>query len=155
MKNLNTLCTQVKLYCDGSCIGNPGPGGWGYILRTPVVGGFIEKEASGSEAVTTNNRMELTAVIEGLSNLSHPCNVSICSDSQYVVKGIQCWLKEWKRRGWLKADGKQVINLELWQALDAQLSIHTVEANWVRGHDGHIENERVDYLANAAARSIS
>jgi ribonuclease HI len=154
MKNLPSLYTQVQLYCDGSCLGNPGPGGWGYILRTPTVDGFVEKEASGAEAVTTNNRMELMAVIEGLSHLLYPCDVSIYSDSQYVVKGIQCWLEAWKRKGWLKSDGKQVINLELWQALDAQLNIHKVVANWVRGHDGHVENERVDYLAKEAAKSI-
>ena len=124
------------------------------MLRTSTVGGFVEKEASGAEAVTTNNRMELMAVIEGLSNLPYPCSVSIYSDSQYVVKGIQHWLEGWKRKGWLKADGKPVLNLELWQALDAHLKIHKVEANWVRGHDGHVENERVDYLATEAAKSV-
>lgn len=154
MKNLTSLCNQVKLYCDGSCLGNPGPGGWSYLLRTQTVDGFVEKEASGAETLTTNNRMELVSVIEGLSNLLYPCDVLLYSDSQYVVKGIQCWLEGWKRKGWLKADGKQVINLELWQALDNQLKVHKVEATWVRGHNGHAENERVDYLAREAAKSV-
>ena len=154
MKNSTFLRTQVELYCDGACLGNPGPGGWGYLLRTITVDGFVEREGSGAEAKTTNNRMELKAVIEGLSTLMYPCDVSIYSDSQYVVKGIQYWLKNWKSKGWLKADGKPVINLELWQSLDAQLKVHKVEANWVRGHDGHLENERVDYLAKEAAKSV-
>ena len=154
MKKSNSLCTHVELYCDGACLGNPGPGGWGYILRMPDLCGFAEKEVSGSEAVTTNNRMELRAVIEGLLGLSHPCNVLLYSDSQYVVKGIQCWLESWKSKGWLKADGGSVANLDLWQALDIQLKIHKVEAIWVRGHDGHLENERVDLLAREAAKSI-
>jgi ribonuclease HI len=154
MKKTDSLCNQFEIYCDGACLGNPGPGGWSYILRAPVAGGFIETEASGAEVTTTNNRMELRAAIEGLSNLPYPCDVSIYSDSQYVIKGINCWIENWKSKGWLKADGKQVINLELWQALDVQLKRHKVKAYWVRGHNGHLGNERVDYLAREAAKTI-
>jgi ribonuclease HI len=145
---------RVELYCDGACLGNPGPGGWGFLLRVQTAEGRREKEASGAEAGTTNNRMELMAVIRGLEALSQPCLVALWSDSQYVVKGIQSWLKDWKRRGWKKADGKPVLNAELWQALDVQLARHQVEARWVRGHAGHPENERVDRLANEAAHTI-
>ena len=149
-----SLRPRVELYCDGACLGNPGPGGWGYLLRVRTSAGAEEKEAAGAEPETTNNRMELTAAIRGLEALTQPCLVELLSDSQYVVKGIQAWLKDWKRRGWKKADGKPVLNADLWQALDAQLARHQVEARWVRGHAGHTENERVDRLANEAARSI-
>jgi ribonuclease HI len=149
-----SLRPRVELYCDGACLGNPGPGGWGYLLRLRAAGGLREKEASGPEPETTNNRMELTAAIRGLEALTQPCLVDLHSDSQYVVKGIQAWLKDWKRRGWKKADGKPVLNADLWQALDAQLARHQVEARWVRGHAGHPENERVDRLANEAAHSL-
>ncbi len=145
---------RVELYCDGACLGNPGPGGWGALLRMRGTGDLREKEASGAEPDTTNTRMELTAAIRGLEALNQPCLVSLYCDSQYVVKGIQAWLKDWKRRGWKKADGKPVMNADLWQALDAQLARHQVEAHWVRGHAGHPENERVDRLANEAARSL-
>jgi ribonuclease HI len=143
---------KVELYCDGACLGNPGPGGWGYLLRVHLASGIREKEGSGPAADTTNNRMELTAAIQGLEALSRPCKVLLQSDSQYVVKGISSWLKDWKRRGWKKADGKPVLNADLWQALDAQLARHQVEARWVKGHAGHRENERVDHLANEAAQ---
>lgn len=149
-----SLRPRVELYCDGACLGNPGPGGWGYLLRVRATGGLKEKEAAGAEPETTNNRMELSAAIRGLEALTQPCLVDLFSDSQYVVKGIQAWLKDWKRRDWKKADGKPVLNADLWQALDAQLARHQVEAHWVRGHAGHPENERVDRLANEAARSI-
>ena len=142
---------KVELYCDGACLGNPGPGGWGYLLRVHLSAGVQEKEGSGPETDTTNNRMELMAAIRGLEALSKPCEVLLQSDSQYVVKGITSWLKDWKRRGWKKADGKPVLNADLWQVLDTQLARHRVEARWVRGHAGHAENERVDRLANAAA----
>ncbi len=142
---------KVDLFCDGACLGNPGPGGWGYLLRVRLASGTQEKEAAGSEADTTNNRMELLAAIRGLEALSKPCQVLLQSDSQYVVKGITSWLKDWKRRGWKKADGKPVLNADLWQALDAQLARHQVEARWVKGHAGHPENERVDHLASQAA----
>ncbi len=150
-----SLRPKVELYCDGACLGNPGPGGWGYLLRVRTATGEKEKEASGVEPETTNNRMELLAAIRGLEALTQSCLVDLRSDSQYVVKGIQAWLKDWKRRGWKKADGKPVLNADLWQALDAQLARHQVEARWVRGHAGHAENERVDRLANEAARSLT
>ena len=150
-----SLRPKVELYCDGACLGNPGPGGWGYLLRVRTATGEKEKEASGAEPETTNNRMELLAAIRGLEALTQSCLVDLRSDSQYVVKGIQAWLKDWKRRGWKKADGKPVLNADLWQALDAQLARHQVEARWVRGHAGHAENERVDRLANEAARSLT
>ena len=146
---------KVELFCDGACLGNPGPGGWGYLLRVRLTAGAQEKEAAGGEADTTNNRMELMAAIRGLEALTRPCQVLLQSDSQYVVKGIQGWLKDWKRRGWKKADGKPVLNADLWQALDAQLARHQVEARWVKGHAGHAENERVDQLANGAAQAIA
>jgi ribonuclease HI len=117
--------------------------------------GIQEKEASGPEADTTNNRMELMAAIRGLEALTKPCQVLLQSDSQYVVKGITSWLKDWKRRNWKKADGKPVLNADLWQALDAQLARHHVEARWVKGHAGHAENERVDRLASQAAQSLT
>lgn len=145
---------KIELYCDGACLGNPGPGGWGYLLRVRLATGIQEKEDAGAEADTTNNRMELLAVIRGLEQLTKPCQVLLQSDSQYVVKGITSWLKDWKRRAWKKADGKPVLNADLWQALDAQLARHHVEARWVKGHAGHAENERVDRLASAAAQSL-
>lgn len=116
--------------------------------------GSKEKEGSGPEPDTTNNRMELLAAIRGLEALTKPCDVLIFSDSQYVVKGVQTWLAGWKRNGWRKADKQPVLNVDLWQALDAQLGRHRVEARWVKGHAGHAENERVDSLANQAARSL-
>ena len=145
-----SLRTKVELYCDGSCLGNPGPGGWAYILRVQTPSGPKEKEASGWEPESTNNRMELMAAIKGLEALARPCDVEMFSDSQYVVKGIQGWLAGWKRNGWRKADKQPVLNVELWQTLDAQLAKHRVEARWVRGHAGHAENERVDQLAREA-----
>ena len=145
---MNNMQDVVEIFTDGACKGNPGVGGWGVLLRTKGK----ERELFGGEAHTTNNRMELMAAIRGLEGLSKSCEVLLRSDSQYVVKGIQSWLKDWKRRGWKKADGKPVLNADLWQALDAQLLRHQVEARWVKGHAGHPENERVDRLANAAAQ---
>ena len=142
--------TQVKLYTDGACSGNPGPGGWGFLLRMDTK----EKEDSGAEPDTTNNRMELMGAIRGLEALTKTCDVVLSSDSQYVVKGIQTWLASWKRNGWRKADKQPVLNVDLWQALDQQLLRHRVEARWVKGHAGHRENERVDALATAAARTL-
>jgi ribonuclease HI len=147
--------TKVELYCDGACLGNPGPGGWGYLLRVPTPEGPKEKEASGGEPGTTNNRMELLAAINGLIALSRPCDVDLYSDSQYVVKGIQSWMEGWKRKGWRKADGQAVINQDLWQALDEQVKRHRILAHWVRGHDGHVDNERVDRLASQAAKALT
>jgi ribonuclease HI len=137
---------NVEIYTDGACRGNPGPGGWGALLRK----GEHERELSGSEAETTNNRMELLAVIRALEALERPCEVTVVTDSQYVQKGISEWLPGWKRKGWKTAAGKPVKNKDLWQALDAAAGRHTVKWEWVRGHNGHAENERADALANQA-----
>jgi ribonuclease HI len=134
----------VEIYADGACKGNPGPGGWGVLLRA----GGREKEMFGGEAQTTNNRMELTAVIEALRSLETGARVRVYTDSQYVQKGISEWIHNWKRRGWLTADKKPVKNVDLWQKLDAAAREHEVEWHWVKGHAGHPENERADALAN-------
>lgn len=134
----------VEVYADGACRGNPGPGGWGAILRS----GGREREIFGGEAQTTNNRMELTAVIEALSALTKPSTVRVFTDSQYVQKGISEWIHNWKRRGWLTADKKPVKNADLWRRLDEVARAHDVEWHWVKGHAGHPENERADELAN-------
>lgn len=139
---------QVQIFTDGACQGNPGPGGWGAILRYQG----REKEISGGEAQTTNNRMELRAVIEALSLLKEPCEVTLCSDSRYVCDAIEKgWAKSWKRNGWRKADKKPALNSDLWERLLELLTVHRVTVAWVRGHDGHPENERCDRLAVAAA----
>ena len=137
---------QVALFTDGACSGNPGPGGWGALLRY----GSAEKELSGGEPATTNNRMEMLAVIHGLESLKKPVWVRIYTDSQYVMKGMTEWLPGWKRRGWKTADRQPVKNMDLWQRLEAAVAPHQVEWEWVRGHSGHPENERVDQLARAA-----
>ena len=135
---------QIELYTDGACSGNPGPGGWGAVLRY----GSREKELCGGDAATTNNRMELTAVIEGLSALKEPCAVQLYSDSTYVVDSIKKgWVYGWQKKGWKKSDGKPALNADLWQKLLPLLAQHQVELNWVRGHTGHPENERCDVLA--------
>ena len=134
----------VEMYADGACRGNPGPGGWGVLLRARG----SEKELCGGETATTNNRMELTAVIRGLESLKRRCKVRVYTDSQYVQKGISAWIHDWKRRGWRTADRKPVKNLDLWQELDALAAAHEIEWHWVRGHAGHAENERADALAN-------
>ena len=136
----------VEIYTDGACSGNPGPGGWAALLRW----GGKEKEISGFEMATTNNRMELTAVIEALKALKRPVTARVHTDSQYVQKGISEWIYGWKQRGWLTADRQPVKNADLWQALDRLASRHRIEWRWVRGHAGHPENERVDALARAA-----
>lgn len=146
-----SLRPKIELYCDGACLGNPGPGGWAYLLRFRLGAEAKEKEAAGFDPETTNNRMELLGAIRGLEALSKPCEVELFCDSQYVVKGINSWMAGWKRAGWRKADRQPVLNAELWQALDAQVQRHRVNANWVRGHAGHAENERVDELARDAA----
>jgi len=138
----------VELYTDGACSGNPGPGGWAYILKHPASGSV--REASGGERATTNNRMELMAVIEGLGALTRASRVELFSDSKYVLDGLKSWLKGWKRNGWKTADKKPVKNQELWQRLDALAGEHEVRFHWVRGHAGHAENERADALAVAA-----
>jgi ribonuclease HI len=134
----------VEIYADGACKGNPGPGGWGVLLRTRG----HEKELCGGEAQTTNNRMELTAVIEGLLALKNRSKVRVYTDSQYVQKGISEWIHNWKRRGWRTADKKPVKNEDLWRKLDEIARGHHVEWHWVKGHAGHPENERADLLAN-------
>ncbi|MGH8737217.1 MAG: ribonuclease HI [Burkholderiales bacterium] len=136
----------VEIYADGACKGNPGPGGWGALLRA----GAVEKELYGGEAATTNNRMELTAVIMALESLKQRCVVRLYTDSQYVQKGISSWIHDWKRRAWRTADRKPVKNVDLWQRLDALAREHDIEWYWVRGHAGHPENERADALANRA-----
>ena len=145
------MLPRVELYCDGACLGNPGPGGWAFLLRLHAASGPREKEGRGGEAQTTNNRMELTGALKGLEALTRSCAVDLYCDSQYVVKGISQWLKGWKAAGWRKADKGPVLNADLWQALDFQLARHEVTARWVRGHAGHAENERVDREARAAA----
>jgi ribonuclease HI len=146
---------HVLLFTDGACIGNPGPGGWAFILKHPLTG--RSKESSGGEHATTNNRMEILSVIRGLEALKGPSRVDLHSDSQYVVKAITDWMPIWKRFGWKKsAKAKQQIkNADLWQRLDDLLQSHHVRAQWVRGHNGHIENERCDELADAAAARIA
>ena len=134
----------IQIYTDGACRGNPGPGGWGALLKF----GSKEKQLYGGESLTTNNRMELRAVIEALSALKRPCNVSVTSDSTYVLKGINEWLPNWKKRGWLTSGKKPVKNDDLWKSLDSLKSIHKIEWHWVKGHSGHFENELVDQLAN-------
>ncbi len=141
---------SIEIFTDGACSGNPGPGGWGAILRL----GAREKELSGGEPLTTNNRMELMAVIEGLNALKAASSVTVFTDSRYVMDGASKWLKNWKRNGWKTADKKPVKNDDLWRALDDAMTRHTIAWRWVAGHSGHPENERADQLArNAIPRS--
>lgn len=137
---------QISIYTDGACRGNPGPGGWGAILRY----GQQEKMLSGSVNNTTNNRMELTAAIEALKALKERCQVDIYTDSQYLQKGIKDWINAWKARNWRRADRAPVKNADLWRELDSVASKHDINWHWVRGHSGHPENERADSLANQA-----
>ena len=141
---------RVDIFTDGACKGNPGPGGWGAWLKT----GEHEKELCGGEPNTTNNRMELMAVIEALTALTRPCSVVLHTDSQYVQKGISEWIHGWKKRGWKTAAREPVKNADLWQALDAAQARHQVEWRWVRGHSGHAGNERADQLANRGCASV-
>ena len=135
---------MIEIFTDGACRGNPGPGGWGVLLRA----GKHEKELWGGEAHTTNNRMEMTAVIEALKALKKPSDVVLTTDSQYVRKGITEWIEGWKRKNWKTAAKKPVKNVELWQEIDALAANHQIDWRWVKGHSGHSENERVDDLAN-------
>lgn len=137
---------HVYIFTDGACRGNPGPGGWGVILRY----GKHEKIMSGAEDLTTNNRMELTAAIQALQGLKQPCQVELYTDSQYVQKGVTEWLKNWKKNNWRRGDRKPVKNIDLWQALDKEILKHKIKWHWVRGHSGHVENEAVDVIAKSA-----
>ena len=138
--------TETEIYTDGACRGNPGPGGWGVLLRH----NGHEKMLYGAEPMTTNNRMELMAAIQGLESLKRPCRVRLTTDSQYVQKGILEWLDGWKQRGWKTAARKPVKNIDLWQRLDKAANGHQIQWSWVRGHSGHPENEMADALANKA-----
>jgi ribonuclease HI len=140
------MTTRVEIFTDGACRGNPGPGGWGALLRY----GDHEKTLKGAERETTNNRMELMAAISALEELSRPCKVDLTTDSQYVRKGITEWLANWKRRNWKTASKQPVKNVDLWQRLEAATHQHDIAWHWVRGHTGHPENERADELANEA-----
>jgi ribonuclease HI len=141
----------VHIYTDGACRGNPGPGGWGVVLEYKD----NVKEFCGGEADTTNNRMELMAVIQALENLSRPCAIRLHSDSKYVLQGITEWLENWKKRGWRTASKKPVKNEDLWRRLDAARNRHQIEWIWVKGHSGHDGNERADRLANRGIDSLS
>jgi ribonuclease HI len=143
----------VQLFTDGACSGNPGPGGWAFILKHPASG--KQREDSGAEAATTNNRMELMAVIKGLTSLTRATKVELYSDSKYVLDGLKEWLPNWKRRGWKTASKQPVKNQELWQQLDELASKHTVTFHWVKGHAGHPENERCDELAVRAIEELT
>jgi ribonuclease HI len=142
---------RVEAFTDGACRGNPGPGGWGVVLRA----GDRVKELSGGEPATTNNRMELRAAIEALKALKRPCRVDLYTDSVYLRSGITQWLPAWRARGWRTADGKPVKNRDLWEALAALAELHDVSWHWVKGHAGHPENERADELANEGIDALS
>lgn len=135
---------KVEVFTDGACRGNPGPGGWGVLLRS----NGVEKKLHGGTANTTNNRMELQAAIEGLKALKQPCDVELTTDSNYVRQGISQWIHNWKRNSWRTSDRKPVKNVELWQALDREVARHKISWHWVKGHSGHRENEIADQLAN-------
>lgn len=143
---------RVEIFTDGACSGNPGPGGWGAVLRY----NGVEKELSGGEEETTNNRMELTAVIEALSALKEPCNISLYTDSRYVMDGIEKWIENWKRNNWKTANKKAPVkNIELWQKLDELQAKHEIRWIWVKGHAGHPENERCDALARQQSQAFN
>jgi ribonuclease HI len=146
-----SAASDVEVFTDGACKGNPGPGGWGAILRA----NGKERELRGAEPLTTNNRMELTAAIEALNALKRPCSVQLTTDSVYVRDGITKWVHGWQRNGWRTADRKPVKNADLWQALIAAAAPHRVEWHWVKGHNGHAENERADELANLAITELA
>ena len=146
---------QVEVYTDGACSGNPGPGGWGAVLRYRFNGKVYEKELSGGDASTTNNRMELTAFIEALRQLKEPCEVRLCSDSQYVINGLEKgWAKGWKRRGWKKSDGSPALNPDLWELLLGLVSQHEMHYHWVKGHEENEKNNRCDEQAVLESRKF-
>jgi ribonuclease HI len=138
---------RVDIFTDGACKGNPGPGGWGVLLRM----GTHEKEMSGSDPDTTNNRMEMTAAIRALNALTEPCDVTLHTDSRYVIDGITKWVHGWQKKGWINSSRQPVRNADLWHELIAAAKRHKIAWEWVRGHNGHVENERVDRLASDAA----
>ncbi len=140
------MSNRVEIFTDGACRGNPGPGGWGVLLRF----NGVEKTIKGSEQETTNNRMELQAAISALESLSRPCNIKLTTDSRYVMDGVREWMPNWKQRGWKTANKKAVKNIDLWRRLDELANEHDIEWHWVKGHSGHEENELVDQLANQA-----
>ncbi|AAU27465.1 TPA: ribonuclease HI [Legionella pneumophila] len=142
---------KVEIYTDGACKGNPGPGGWGVLLRY----NGREKTLHGGEAQTTNNRMELMAAIKGLEALKRPCEVDLYTDSQYLQQGMKEWIKTWKRNGWRNSKKELVKNAELWKSLDNLASIHNIHWHWVKGHSGHLENDLVDALANLGIEELS
>ncbi len=145
---------QVNIYTDGACSGNPGPGGWGAVLQYNYGGKVYEKELSGGDASTTNNRMELTAFIEALRILKEPCEVRYCSDSQYVINGLEKgWAARWRAHGWKKGDGSPALNPDLWELALEQAARHKITYIWVKGHAGHPENERCDRLAVAQSKA--
>ena len=145
------LIMSVQIYTDGACKGNPGPGGWGVLLRF----NNTEKTLHGGEKLTTNNRMELMAAIMGLEALTRPCQVDLYTDSQYLRQGMTEWLKQWKKNGWRNSKKEPVKNDDLWKLLDNLASIHKIEWHWVKGHAGHVENDRVDALANRGIEELS
>jgi ribonuclease HI len=149
---MNTKPSQkiVEIFTDGACSGNPGPGGWGAVLRY----GEVEKEMNGGEPQTTNNRMELMAAIMAIESVKRPCEIHLHTDSEYLRNGITIWIHSWKARGWRTADKKPVKNVDLWQRLERAIETHDVHWHWVRGHSGHKENERADELARLAIRQM-
>ena len=140
----------VEIFTDGACSGNPGPGGWGAVLRY----GDVEKEMNGGEPATTNNRMELMAAIMAIEAVKRPCEIHLHTDSEYLRQGITTWIHSWKARGWKTADKKPVKNVDLWQRLERAIETHDVQWHWVKGHSGHKENERADELARLAIRQM-
>lgn len=150
MSDMQGDAGRVELFTDGACLGNPGPGGWGALLRC----GSRERELCGGESLTTNNRMELMAAIAGLEALKRPCEVVLTTDSQYVKKGVEEWMAKWCTNGWRTSDRKPVKNQDLWERMSAALAGHRVTWKWVKGHAGHLENERVDVLARDAALAM-
>ena len=141
---------RVEIFTDGACSGNPGPGGWGAVLRY----GEVEKEMNGAEPSTTNNRMELMAAIMAIEAVKRPCEIQLHTDSEYLRQGITTWIHSWKARGWKTADKKPVKNVDLWQRLERAIETHDVHWHWVKGHSGHAENERADELARLAIRQM-